>query len=950
MEGFLRKVSDYIFSNYGEKIEDLCIVVPNRRAGLFIKKNLATHSKGPIWSPTIFSIEDFIWELAGNKKADLAEQLYIFYSVYKESEKEKAESFEDFCKWAPTLLNDFNEADIYLVDTEQLFGNLSDIRGIEEWSLGQQTLTEFQKQYLHFWASITKWYKLYKKKLNEENLAYPGLAYRYVAENIVDLVEKKQWVKIIFAGFNALNGAEEKIFASLREKGNADLLWDSDSYYLDNKANEAGKFLRKYKKEYFKQNSTISNAFEHIENIFSTETKNITVIAVAKMVSQAKAAAHFLETIDPQTKYSPATAIVLGDEQLLLPLLHTLPKEAENINITMGFPLRNTPIASLVNALFQLHLSAERFNIHTKNGELKYYHTDLSRIFRHPYTKQLLAESKLAEKLDSYIGKKNIIFSSASQLQSFVPETKDFFEPIANLLKPWATTNLALDGLSYLIEILRPIFTANIKVPGDTSLNLDLEYLFQLNLIVKRARSLHEKWNLTNDIRSLKSLIDQQLAATSLPFFGEPLAGLQIMGLLETRTLDFENVILLSANEAIIPTGKSQQSFIIYDLRKYFGMPVWNDKDAASAYHFYRLLQRAKNIFIIYNTDQDIFGSREKSRFVTQLLYELPEVNKNIKITEVVFDAGIPITSTTPTIISIPKTDAINARIENLVEKGMSPSSLNSYRDCKLRFYFHYIAHLREPKEVLETIGADTLGTIIHEALKILYEPAIGTILTVPFLNDAKKKVTQTCESLFKSYFKSDGDSHGKNLLAKKIAIKYIHLFLKAELNKVNSNNKNHVSGIELKMNHEIEVAGRTIKLIGTADRIDKTDYQITLIDYKTGKVETNELKVEDWTDIQTNTKIGKSFQLLMYSWLYARMHKSDLPIASGIISFRKLSTGFMQVKTPDGDLILPSTLANFEDSLRELVGDLLNRDIEFSQTEDLKNCTYCDFKGICSR
>ncbi|HET6989752.1 MAG TPA: PD-(D/E)XK nuclease family protein, partial [Bacteroidia bacterium] len=326
MDGFLRKVSDYIFSSYGEKIDDLCIVLPNRRAGLFLKKHFSEHSKTPIWSPDIFSVEDFIWELSGLKKADVAEQLFIFYSVYKKSEGKKAESFEEFCKWAPTLLNDFNETDSYLADTEKLFGNLSDIRGIEEWSLETSALTDFQKQYLHFWSSIGGWYKIYKEKLLAEKLAYPGLAYRIVAENILQLIETKNWRKIIFAGFNAMNAAEEKIVDALRKNGKADLLWDSDRYYLENTANEAGKFLRNYKKEYFHPLNGGANTFENIEDRFATEAKNITVIGVARMVSQAKAAAHYLETIEAGKKYSPSTAIVLADEQLLLPLLHALPE------------------------------------------------------------------------------------------------------------------------------------------------------------------------------------------------------------------------------------------------------------------------------------------------------------------------------------------------------------------------------------------------------------------------------------------------------------------------------------------------------------------------------------------------------------------------------------------------------------------------------------------------
>ncbi|CAN5263785.1 PD-(D/E)XK nuclease family protein [soil metagenome] len=955
MEGFLHKVSNYIFSSYGEKIDDLCIILPNRRAGLFLKQHLATHAAKPVWSPEIYSIEDFIWELSGLKKADAAEQLYVFYSVYKQTEKEKAESFEMFCKWAPTLLNDFNETDSYLADTEKLFGNLSDIRGIEEWSLENATLTDFQKQYLHFWSSIGTWYKKYREILLKENLAYPGLAYRIVAENITKLIETKKFRKIIFAGFNALNAAEEHIFSALKESGKADLLWDADRYYMENTSNEAGRFLRKYKNKYFRASQGTSTAFEHIEDRYCTEEKNITVVGVARMISQAKAAAHFLETFKSENRYSPETAIVLGDESLLLPLLHALPKEANHINITMGFPLKNTPIASLVNALFQLHLNADRFKVQTaiREGkrEIKFYHADLIRLFRHPYIKQLFAESGLTEKLCHRITKRNIIFSSSGQLESYFPEDKELFSPITILLQPWTSLTIASEGLKSLINMLRPVFSKQETHHG-VNFNIELEYLFQLQLIVTRAETLHEKWKIEGDNSTLKALIEQQLSSSNLPFIGEPLSGLQIMGVLETRTLDFENVILLSANENILPAGKSQHTFILYDLRKYFNMPVWNDKDAVSAYHFYRLFQRASNIVIVYNTDQELFGNREKSRFVTQLLYELPVVNKKLNIQEVVFDAGIPATDIAPEKILIPKTGNVSTRLDQLAEEGLSPSSLNAYRNCGLQYYFHYIAKLKEPDEVKETIGADTLGTIIHKALDAIYRPQIGKLLSEEFFDDSIKITPHTVEAMFAQFYSAEESAYGKNLLAKKIAVRYLQDYFKLEKKNLQKNKKSIpvVSALETELKYSISSNGKTIILKGQADRIDKTDDLITLIDYKTGKTEAKELVVKDWMEISTNPFIGKSFQLLMYAWLYSKMNNNTLPVSSGIISFRKLSEGFMNVSTPEGDLILTETLDQFEKSLVALLHNLFDTEQSFIQTEDETICKNCDFKGICRR
>ncbi len=952
MDGFLNKVSDFIFSNYAEMMDELCIVMPNRRAGLFLKKHLAEKSTKPIWAPEIFPIEDFIWELSGLQKADQAEQLFVFYSVYLECEKEKAESFDAFCKWAPTLLNDFNEADAYLADIDKLFGNLSDIRAIENWSLGGESLTEFQKQYLHFWSSIGKWYEMYRKKLLKNNLAYPGLATRLVAETIGEHISKKSWKKIIFAGFNALNAAEEKIFSVLRENGKADLLWDADRYYLEDASNEAGKFLRQYRQKYFRPIIGSTIHFEHVEDKFSTEEKNISVVGVARMVSQAKAASYFLDRLDDKTKFSTSTAIVLGDEQLLLPLLHALPEDAKDINITMGFPLRNTPVASLVNALFQLHANAQRFNIHTREGELKFYHSDLTRLFRHPYIKHLFETSGLVQQLDDYISSHNVIFASISQLRKMAAGNENGFQPFETILQPWDDTGIALNGITRIIELLRTVFS-NEKPAGENTtaiFNIEREYLFQLHLIVKRARTLHGKWKIAGDLKSLNALINQQLSSSSLPFVGEPLSGLQIMGVLETRTLDFENVILLSANENIFPGGKVQHTFIMYDLRKYFGLPTWDEKDAIAAYHFYRLLQRAKNIFMLYNTDTDIFGNKEKSRFVSQIIYELPRANKKVKIEEVVFDAGIPEAAQIPDPISVPKTGNVLEKLNELAKNGLSPSSLNSYRSCGLQFYFHYIAHLREPDEVEETIGADTLGTIIHGALEELYKPAVGLPLSVSFYDEAKKKVSHVCDGMFAKHFSAEESAYGKNLLAKKIAVRYITNYLDLQKKNYRTSSNISVFALETNLEHSIPIDGKTILLKGQADRIDKSDHAITLIDYKTGKAEKRELRVEEWIDIADNPNIGKSFQLLMYAWLYSKMNAIALPISSGIVSFRKLSDGFLNVVTPNGDFILPETLREFEKALTDLLSALFNEESEFSQTDDLKICKLCTFREICRR
>jgi ATP-dependent helicase/nuclease subunit B len=955
MPEFLRKISDYLFSSFGENMDEICVVLPNRRGGLFLKQHLAAKFSGPAWAPSIFSIEDFVWHLSGLQQTDLAEQLFIFYSVYKKSEGEKAESFEAFCKWAPTLLADFSEADSCLADTEKLFGNLSDIREIENWSLGETTLTDFQKQYLHFWERIGSWYAEYKRTLLAENKGYAGLAYRAITTRITQDDPGLRWKKIVFAGFNALNPAEEKMIATLRESGRAEVLWDADHYYFDNPAQEAGKFLRKQRGKILNRETFAGVPFEHLEDRLSKEEKTIVVTGVARMVSQAKAAAHFLESIGEEKKYSPSTAIVLADELLLLPLLHALPESAAHINITMGFPLRNTPLADLVHIIFRLQENAERFNIHSREGELKFYHQDLIRLLRHPYIRKMFAGTGVTEKAEKAISKFNVVFASPGQLVRYVTDKTDdadakekivtAFAPFLEFLIPWKNTDEALDGLTRAIGLLRPVLTQT--DPG--KFNLETEYLFQLSLIVKRAHTLHLRWKIATDIKSLRALVTQQLSATTLPFFGEPVAGLQVMGFLETRTLDFENVILLGANENILPGARTQPTFIIYELRKFFGLPVWNDRDAIAAYNFYRLLQRAKNIFLVYNTDTDTFGNKEKSRFITQLLHELPAINPNVKITEAVFDAGIPLAAEPPRPIRIPKDEAVMQLLEQVAEKGLSPSLLNSYRSCGLQFYFHYVAGLREPEEVEETIGADTLGTIIHGALEEIFKPLVGKPLTADALEAAKKIVPHTCDAMFAKHYAAEESSYGKNLLAKRIAVRYLLNYLETE--KKNLKLAVSVESLEADLAYTIILPnGKSVKLSGKADRIDRADSFIRLIDYKTGKAEQKELRITEWNQVLEEPGIGKGFQLLMYAWLYSRMKQSSVPVQSGIISFRKLKQGFMKVETPEGETLMPETLDRYEETLVRLVEELFDPQKEFYQTENLESCRICSFNAICRR
>lgn len=957
MQTFLDHVAEYVLKTYPGKVSELCVVFPNRRAGLFFKAALARRMDKPFWSPEIFSIEDLIVKLADVEMIDPIAQLFELYEVYRSFEKGKAESFDQFTKWGQILLSDFNDIDSYLVNANDLFGNLRNIKELESWSLLGPDLTPFQQDYLHFWESTGKYYTEFTEGLLKSRRAYQGLAYRIVSEQVGEKIKQHNWHKIIFAGFNALNSAEENIFRELISLGKAETLWDADSYYVNDKIQEAGRFLRRHKEtDLFKFNS--KNEFQWIGNDLIADKKRITVTGVSKNIGQAKLAGQligdFLKS-NPQTNLTQ-TAIVLADENLLFPVLHSLPYQVSNVNVTMGYPLKNTPISGFSELLFQLHENARRFN---RKGQ--FYHHDVINLLNHSYSKLLLDRSSesVTQQLVNYLQQKNIVFCSLKTFEPVIGGSTSDKMPLLNLIfNKWSAVGSIFDCLYSLIDSLKEqsVEQWNKKYNSETTrTNLELEYLFAYSKIIKRIKSLSESYSAIADIKIFHGLLKQLIHTTNLSFYGEPLSGLQVMGVLETRTLDFENIILLSVNESLLPSGKTQNSFIPFDVKRVFGLPTYSEKDSIFAYHFYRLLQRAKNIHIMYNTESDNLGGGEKSRFLTQLLYEFPQVNKESTINEQLLEVTIQ-QQPGELPITIGKTDDILEVIHKKGEDGFSPSLLNIYRNCSLRFYFHLVGQLKETDEVEETIGADTLGNVIHQTLEEFYRPIVGKALTGNDLKEMKGQLEQKLKLNFESYYPAEDLAYGKNLLTLKVANKFIQGFLDKEIEMVSELSKQKatlaISQLEQAFESNITVGGKVVKTKGKIDRVDVLNHTLRIIDYKTGRTEDKELNMKGWGLLKHDLSLNKSFQLLMYAWLYRKNNADKNPnrIQSGIISFRQLSAGLKAVKVVDSNEITTEHLHEFEKVLKSILEEIYDPAVSFSKTADKAVCEYCDFKTICSR
>lgn len=961
METFLQKTANYLVGKYPDHISDLCIVLPNRRAGIFFKRHLAESAGRTLWSPPVFSSEDFIAHISNMEILDPLHQLFELYNVYRKGKREdEIESFDEFSKWAVTLLADFNEVDRYIVDARKLFSNLGDIREIENWSLGNEQLTEFQVKYIHFWDSLGNYYRDFSHTLINKKKAYPGLAYRYVADNIEDLIKAQPWHKIIFAGFNALTIAEERMIRSLLAAGKAEILWDADTYYSINRNHEAGRFIRKYKAAF--ADAMLQggeSGFSWEEKLLSSSPKKIDVIGVARNVAQAKVTGDIISNLKLSEEDLENTAIVLADESLLFPVLHSLPADIKNVNVTMGFPLRNTPVAGLFELLFNLHENPLRFG---KSND-RFYHRDLIKLLSHPYINHIFrSEEPVNRVLVQRIQQRNAVFLSLERIERelHTEEHKTEFELLRPLFRKWKHMGDAMQCCYYLIDVLKDSLVKREqkdKKEEERTVNVELEFVFAYAKIIKQIRSLADDYGHITQVRTLRSVIAHAVSTTSLPFYGEPLRGLQVMGMLETRALDFRNIILLSANENILPSGRSQSSFIPYDLKRVFGLPTHTDRDAVFAYHFYRLLQRSSNAYLVYNTETDKMGSGERSRFITQLIHELPLVNKQAVIRERLLDISAQ-AAPEPSII-IEKTAEILEKIQQKGVKGFAPTLLNTYKYCPLQFYFQLVAELRELDEVEETIKADTLGTVIHGVLEELYKPFVGKRLEAEHVRGMKKQVDDLTVSIFGKSYSSSDLKFGKNLLIMRVALKFIHNLLDREIQFVEESEKAgkhviiQVLEEELKTTVTIDTdqGPAQVNLRGKADRIDKLGHITRIIDYKTGVVENRELSVKEWTAINSDPDLAKSFQLLMYAYMYHNAHPEITNnLQSGIITFRQLSAGIKPVTVTGTDVLTENILHQFEGQLKELLKDIYDPLKPFEQTKAVEYCEWCSYRSICNR
>ena len=886
----------------------LTLILPSKRAGGFLKNYLRQTTSITSFSPTIISVEEFIEELSELHIIDNTELLFKSYKVYLATNPEQhKDDFETYTSWATTIIADFNEIDRYLIDPGPFFNYLSSIQDVNHWNVGSEKTTLIEN-YLKFWNSLNEFYEHLKASLLAERLGYQGLVYRKASENITDYIHSKPNKKHVFIGFNALNNAEQNIFQELLKHSNTSVYWDIERYLFDDRKHSASYFLNKYMKEwkYYqkKPQTKIGNYYQ--------EEKKFQFVEVQKNIGQAKYVGELLSKYSSDTLNS--TAIVLADEKLLIPIINSLPANISSVNITMGVPLNTFQLTTFFELLLAAHLYPKA----------SLYYKDVLALLNQPAVLLLVPGTK---SIIGAINAQNISHLSLELLLSFSdPEHR---QVIKKIFGNWENQSAkAIHNCMYLLELLERKLVDNLI---EHSVSVELYQTFS------KISALDNSFSYLNSVKTVSSLFSEIAANTSLDFKGDAYDGLQIMGVLETRVLDFENVIITSVNEGVLPAGKSNASFITHDLKQEFGLPKYTEKDAIYTYHFYHLLHRSKNITLLYNNQSDGMNAGEKSRLIYQLEIEK---HPNHSIEKIILAPKIKIENKAERFIG--KTESVMSRLKEISEKGFSPSALSAYVRNPIDFYYQKILRVTQFEEVEEMVAANTLGTIVHDTLEALYKPLEGSFLSLETLSTLKQRIHTEVKKQFEITFKKGTIDAGKNLIIFEVAKRYISNFLNFEISEIKAGNTIKIIQIEATLDVTIPISELDfpVKIGGKVDRVDEYNGHMRVIDYKTGKVERSDLVINDWALITTDYKFSKAMQVLMYALMINKQHKVDR-VEAGIVSFKNLKSGFLKFssKTEESgrekrSFVTQETLDTFIIELKKLILEICDSEIPFTEKE----------------
>lgn len=959
MESFLKLVAADLYKHTKGNLAHTAVVFPNKRAGLFFNEYLAQESDSPIWSPAYVSISELFRSLSPWEVGDPVKLVCELYKIFRR-ETQSTETLDDFYFWGEMLISDFDDADKNKVDTDKLFSNLQDLRNImddytfiddeQEEAIRQffqnfsiERRTALKERFISLWDVLGNIYKGFRESLASQNIAYEGMMYRHVIEHLD--VDKLPYEKYVFVGFNVLNKVEHTLFTQLKDAGKAVFYWDYDEFYMkENRqavTHEAGEFIRRNLRDF---PSPLSG--ELFKNL--SKPKEVHYIASSTENAQARYLPQWIR--NNLTTPEKETAVVLCNEALLQPVLHSLPAEVKHVNITMGFPLSQTPVYSFLIALLELHTHGFNF----KSG--RYTFQSVVTLLKHPYTRQLTGQAELLEK---ELTRNNRFYPLPGELGKDEFLTR-LFTPLSGNL------NLCI-RLSETLQQVAGIYQANTSGTEDTDAfnQLYRESLFKAYTTINRFRTLIEEDELTVQSETFRRLLVKVLSTTNIPFHGEPAIGMQVMGVLETRNLDFRHLVLLSVNEGQLPKSGGDSSFIPYNLRKAFGMTTIEHKIAVYAYYFYRLLQRAERITLIYNTSSDGLNRGEWSRFMLQFLIEWPH-----PITRQFLEAGQSPQGTSP--ITVEKTPDVMRRMQSLFDvranpkAKFSPSALNYYLDCPLKFYYRYVAGLSAPDEVSAEIDSATFGSIFHYAAEHIYKDLTthGKVINKEALETLLRnevKLQDYVDTAFKKLFfnvpqNEKPEYNGVQLINSAVIARYLKQLLQNDLRYAPFTFI--ASEMEVDEPIDIQTPKGVIKsrIGGIIDRMDSKDGTLRIVDYKTGGDADTPPHVESLF-IPDKKRSNYVFQTFLYAAIMCRKQPT-MKIAPALLYIHRAATEtyspVIQMGEPRKPKEAVEDFSKYEKEYRErlqgLLEEIFNPEKSFTQTEIIEKCTYCDFKALCKR
>lgn len=959
MKPFLYQVASLFYEKWEAEVSRLAFVFPNRRTGLFFQKYLSEVADTPLFSPTILTINDLFIQLSGKQSADRISMLFILYDIYIR-QSGSTETFDEFLYWGEMLLNDFDDIDKYMANARMLFSNVTDLREIENdfdflsdeqiaairsfWSsFYPRGDTPNQQQFLAVWQVLYDLYEEFRATLAAEGKGYEGMIFREVVESM-ERGESPDlpYEQIVFVGLNALSVSEERFLAQLQKREIADFYWDYVSDKVTDPDNKASYFVSRNLKSF------PSSMKLPPEEKVKTE---IEVIGIPSGIGQAKHVYTLLSDWCKEAEMSSEealrTAVILPDEHLLIPVLNAIPEQIRRINVTMGYPLAGTPVASLIEYILALQK-----NVRYIDRNPLFYFRDVLPVLNHRYI--LSTSPEIISSLVKEITENNKIYISHTELEK-TPLLEILFTPVTGVE---AFSDYLIKVLEELNKVMSALSDEEEEDAPQRTNDLEQEFIFHYFTTVNRMREVMKDARIEMKIDTFFRLLKRVTDTITIPFHGEPLSGLQIMGVLETRALDFDRLIILSMNEGIFPQRKAANSFIPYNLRRGFGLPTYEHQDSVWAYHFYRLIERASHVSLLYDTRSNGLQTGEVSRFVHQLHYHY-EVPMRDKL--VVYNVS---SSKTPP-LAVPKREDIMRRLDAYRKggsKAISASAINTYLDCPLKFYFSVVEGIREEEEVSETIESDVFGSILHKVMEELYKPFQGKMVTVDLLKAIRKDTALLTGAIARAFasefFKTEvvRSLTGQNYLIGEMIRKYVEKILERDGKLtpfVYIESERKINGLISLSDHS------EIRLKGFIDRVDEVLDAIRIIDYKSGSGTTTFSSIESLFNKEEKDRAKAVMQVFMYCWMYAHFTENKgKTIQPGIYYVRSLFSDpfdpsvYHRIERGKSEKVedFSGYAQAFEEGLRGCLDEIFNPEIPFTQTPTGKACSYCPFKGICGK